>query len=260
MAVRAKVVLIVEYEGTRYHGFQFQENAPTIQEELERALEKLTGKKTRVIGASRTDAGVHAQGQVVSFRTGSSFSPTTWVRALNYYLPWDIAVKRAGYVRADFDVRREALSREYCYQIWNSPARAPLKQRFALLVTQPLEERAMDQACQTMVGRWDFASFASSMKGRRQSTVRTMYRTGVGRKGELVTIEMVADSFLPHQVRNTVGALIRVGQGRMGIEEFCGIAQARKPGLAGPAAPAHGLCLMKVNYPEPWGEPGNENL
>jgi tRNA pseudouridine38-40 synthase len=259
LASGAKVVLIVEYEGTRYHGFQFQENAPTIQEELERALERLTGERTRVIAASRTDAGVHAQGQVVSFRTAARFPSTTWVRALNYYLPRDIAVKGASYVPADFDVRRGAVSREYCYRIWNSPARSPLKQRYALLVTQPLAEAAMDQACQSLVGRRDFASFATSMKGRRQSTVRTLYRSGVKRRGELVTVEMVADSFLPHQVRNTVGALIKVGQGRMGVEEFCRMAQARKPGLAGPAAPAHGLCLVRVNYAEPWGESVDEN-
>ena len=260
MEVKSNVALIIEYEGTRYHGFQFQENASTVQEEVERALEKLTGGKIRVRGASRTDTGVHARGQVVSFRTGSGLSPSTWVRALNHYLPRDIAVKRACHMRADFDVRGEALSREYCYRIWNSPGRSPLRERFALVVNWPLAERPMGLALQTLEGCHDFASFASSLRGRERETVRTVYRTGVEREKEMVSIRMEADSFLPHQVRNTVGALIRVGQGKMEIEEFDGVTRARKPGLAGPAAPAHGLSLERVNYPESIREPGNENL
>ena len=141
-----KIVLIVEYDGTRYHGFQWQKQASTIQAELEKAVGKLSGEAVRVVGASRTDAGTHAKGQVVSFRTGREFPMATWVKGLNAYLPVDIAVKGASEARDSFDVRREATRREYAYYILNSPARSPLQERYTYLVPRSLDVGAMGEA------------------------------------------------------------------------------------------------------------------
>ena len=254
-----KVVLIIEYDGTNYHGFQLQAGEPTIQEEIELALRQLTGENTRVVAASRTDAGVHARGQVVSFRTSSLLPPATMVRALNYYLPADIAVRAAYRVRDTFNVRRHALSREYHYYILNRPTRSPFKANFSYLVPTPLDTSAMGEACQLLIGEHDMASFATGDITTR-NTRRTVYQAGIKRDGELVIFNMVANSFLPHQVRNTVGALIQVGLGKMTVAEFNSIIEARKPGTAGPTAPAPGLCLMRINYPRPFEEEVDENL
>jgi len=243
-----KIVLVVEYDGSRYHGFQWQVNLPTIQAELERAIQKVTRERRRVIAASRTDAGVHAKGQVVSFRTESILSPQTFVRALNHYLPEDIAIRDACRVSADFDVRRDAVSREYDYFILNGPTRSPLARGFAYLVASELNTEIMNDACQFLEGEHDFASFATSL-GELRSTVRNVYEAKVTRENKLVTFRMVANAFLPHQVRNTVGLLIRVGLGKVGLEEFRRIMEAKVLGLAGPTAPAHGLRLTRVNYP-----------
>lgn len=244
-----KLTLLVEYDGTHYHGSQLQVNLPTVQGEIEEALWKLTGERTRVSTASRTDAGVHARGQVISFRTGSSLAPQTFVSGLNYYLPRDIAVKAADTANDSFDVRRRAVSREYNYYILNSSTRSPLREGFAYRVTGHLDIEAMNTACLTLIGRKDFASFATNIEKVVINTVRTVYKAEVRNEGELVIFNVVANAFLPHQVRNTVGCLIRVGRGKMSVDEFHSIIEARKPGLAGPTAPAHGLCLTQVNYP-----------
>lgn len=254
MAATTKVVLVIEYDGRRYHGFQWQAGLLTIQGEIEKALGGLTGESTRVIGASRTDTGVHARGQVISFRTGSSLPLLTFVKGLNYYLPRDIAVKAAYRVRDTFNVRRHALSREYNYYIFNSLTRSPIRMRYSYLVGGELNIEAMNQASQTLIGEHDFASFASSVEVKLKSTVRRVFKAGVTKGGELIVFNIVANSFLSHQVRNTVGALIRVGLGRMRIDEFCSIMEAKQFGLAGPAALPHGLCLMQVSYPRPLEE------
>ena len=162
MATGTKIALVVEYDGTRYHGFQLQANAPTIQGEIEESLLKLTGQKSRIKGASRTDAGVHAQGQVASFRTRSSLPLQTFVKGLNHYLPEDIAIKEAFRISDSFDVRRRAISREYKYYIWNSSTRSPLRRSSAHLVSDNLDTEAMNQACQALIGKHNFASFATS--------------------------------------------------------------------------------------------------
>ena len=249
----------MEYDGTHYHGFQLQVNLPTIQGETEKALRKLTGERSRVITASRTDAGVHAKGQVVSFRTRSSLPLETFINGLNYYLPRDIAVKAAHRVSDSFNVRRSALSREYNYYILNSRIRSPFREVFFYLVGGHLDIEAMNQACQALIGEHDFASFASAIGVGIKNTIRRLYRAEMEKDGELVVFNMVANSFLPHQVRNTVGALIRVGLGKMTVDEFHRIIEAKKPGLAGPTAPACGLCLMRINYPHSF-EGYNENL
>jgi len=248
----SKFILLVEYDGTQYHGFQWQVDLPTIQNELEQAIRRFCGQSSRVMAASRTDAGVHAKGQVVSFWAKSTLSTMTLVRALNYYLPGDIAVKSAYRASDDFNVRRDALSREYHYYILNSNTRSPLSQRFALFVPKMLDVEAMNEACQLIQGEHDFASFASSLDDSR-STLRNVHEAGTGEKGDFTVFRIVANSFLPHQVRSTVGLLIRLGLGKIGIEGFRDIMEARSLGLAGPLSPACGLCLEKVNYPEPLG-------
>jgi len=252
-AAGTRIVLIIEYDGTGYHGSQLQANAPTVQGEIEKALQRLTGKRTRIKAASRTDTGVHAMGQVVSFGTDSTLPLKSFVEGLNHYLPRDIAVKEAFKVNNAFDVRRGAVSREYRYCILNSPTRSPMRQDFSYRVNGKLDVGAMNQACRALIGRHDFASFISSAEtARRKRTVRNVLKAEITLDGDMIVLDMVADSFLPHQVRNTVGSLLKVGQGKMTVDEFNDMVEAKTPGLAGPTAPADGLCLMKVNYPVPF--------
>jgi len=244
--------LLIEYDGTQYYGFQWQLGLPTIQSELEQAIGRLCGQSSRAMAASRTDTGVHAKGQVVSFWAKSKLDTMTLVRALNYYLPEDIAVKAAYRASDDFNVRRDALSREYRYYILNSDTRSPFSRRFALFMPRMLDIQAMNEACQLIQGEHDFASFASSLDGRK-STLRNVYESGIEKKGDFTVFRIVANSFLPHQVRSTVGLLIRLGLGKIGIAEFHDIMEARSLGLAGPLSSPCGLCLEKVNYPKPLG-------
>jgi tRNA pseudouridine38-40 synthase len=248
----SKFILLIEYDGTHYYGFQWQVGLPTIQSELEQAIRRFCGQSSRVVAASRTDAGVHARGQVVGFWAKSTLDTMTLVRALNYYLPGDIAVKEAYRAADDFNVRRDALSREYHYFILNSNTRSPFSRRFALFMPKVLDIRAMNEACQLIRGEHDFVSFASSLDGN-MSTLRNVYEAEIEKKGDFTVFRIVANSFLPHQVRSTVGLLIRLGLGKIGIEDFRDIMEARSLGLAGPLSPACGLCLKKVNYSKPLG-------
>jgi len=241
------ILCVVEYNGTAYHGFQLQANEPTIQSELERALGELTGEETRIIGASRTDAGVHALGQVIGFRTRSDLKLRSFVEGLNHYLPRDIAIKAARQAYKDFHLRKEAKNREYRYRILNSPQRSALEDGRAYQVTTSLDADAMNNASRKLIGTADFASFTQA-DNYSESTVRTVYRAEVTRNGELVSFDITADSFLKQQVRRTVGALIRVGSGELTIEAFEDILKAKRYGLAAPTAPPYGLYLMKVNY------------
>jgi tRNA pseudouridine38-40 synthase len=248
-----KVVLIVEYDGTNYYGFQWQPGAPTIQGEIEAAVKRLTGEELRVIAASRTDTGVHARGQVVGFRTDSLLPEDAFVGGLNYYLRCDIAVKAAYRVDDSFNVRRDAISREYSYCICNSRVRSPMLAGRALQVVSPLDTATANLACESLVGEHDFASFTTGDGTGLKTTVRRVISAGLEREGDQVTFDIEASSFLPHQVRNTVGVLVRVGLGKMSVAEFKSIMDAREPGAAGPTVPACGLCLNKVNYPSPLG-------
>jgi tRNA pseudouridine38-40 synthase len=247
-----KIVLVLEYEGTNYCGFQFQENGPTVQSEIEKAVLQLIGEDLRVVCASRTDTGVHAKGQVVSFRTHSVHAEETFVKGLNFYLPQDIAVKAAYKVDASFNVQRDAVSREYRYYIFNSPSRSPLWRRYSYQVARRLDLEAMRRAAQSLVGEHDFTSFVTCFDESVKSTIRRVHRAEIKREGDLAIFEIEAKSFLPHQVRNTVGTLIRIGLGKITIEDIQAIMEAKKPGLAGPTTPAHGLFLMRVNYPGPF--------
>ena len=248
------MVLVVEYDGTSYYGSQWQTGLPTIQGEIEKALQKLTGESIRIAMAGRTDAGVHARGQVVSVRTGSTLSTETFISGLNHYLPQDIAVKSAHTAGGSFDVRRSAVSRRYRYSILNTRTRSPLREAFACRITGTLDVAAMNRACRALIGEHDFASFASGVGGDDKSTVRRVYRAEVTREGDLVVLDMVANAFVRHQIRSTAGCLVRIGLGRMSQDEFRSIIEARRPGLAGPTLPACGLCLVRVEYPHPFEE------
>lgn len=245
-----RMALVVEYDGTRYYGSQLQADHSTIQSALEKALENLTGQRVRVSMASRTDAGVHARAQVVSFKTDAVLPLEAFVHGLNHCLPNDIAVRSAHKVPLAFNPRRMATSREYVYTILNSATRSPLTARFAYRVAGTLDCRAMDRACQALIGVHDFTSFASAIGAEpEKSTIRQVFSAGVVRNDKLITFRIAANSFVRHQVRCTAGALVQVGLGKMSMAEFAGLLETRQPGLAGPTLPACGLCLECVTYP-----------
>lgn len=239
----------MEYDGSRYQGFQLQRSAPTVQAELEKAIERLTGEKTRIKAASRTDTGGHARGQVVAFDTRSSHARQTWAKALNAILPEDVAVRGVYETPAGFDPRRRATSRVYRYTIVNAPTRSPMLRRTAHWMRTPLDVERMAAAARTFVGVRDFAAF-TVQAARGKSTVRRMDRWEVWRDGELVVMEAEANAFLMQQVRRTAGALTQVGLNKMTLEEFGDLVEGRAKGPAGPLLPACGLCLERVVYPD----------
>ncbi|MBN1190035.1 MAG: tRNA pseudouridine(38-40) synthase TruA [Dehalococcoidales bacterium] len=252
--------MVLEYQGTNYSGFQYQVNAPTIQETLEKAILKLTREVLRVTASSRTDSGVHAAGQVVSFLTGSNIKAGEIMEGLNYYLPPDIAVKESYKINKAFNVQLDAVSRQYQYRILNTRSRSPLFREFTFQVRNSLDTEVMNEACSLLEGEHDLASFITKFsRSVIKSSIKKVYSVKVFRDGEMVVLDMTAQSFLPHQVRNTAGMLIRIGLKKLDIESFKNILEEKKPGLAGPTAPACGLCLLRVNYPRPLGE-YNEDL
>jgi tRNA pseudouridine38-40 synthase len=248
--ITTRIALIVEYDGTNYFGSQFQSDQPTIQSELEKALEKLTGEHIRIGMASRTDTGVHARGQVVSFKTTSTIPLEAFVHGLNHHLPDDISVHSAYKTALSFDARRTAINREYSYTLTSSKTRSPLTARFTHRITGKLDIGAMNKACRSIIGTHDFASFASDIGDEPEmNTVRNVEQADVSSNGELIVFTMVANAFLRHQVRNTGGALVQVGLGKMSESEFNRRLELKTPGIAGPALPPCGLCLVRVNYP-----------
>jgi tRNA pseudouridine38-40 synthase len=240
-----RLALLLEYDGSRYGGSQLQKRTPSIQGELEAAIERLTGERSRAAFAGRTDAGVHAVGQVAAFSTQSALGIEVFVRGLNAWLPEDISVCWAVDVPRDFDPRRQATGRTYCYRIYNAPVRSPLRRRDAWHVVEPLDTGRMQRAASALVGEHDFAAFS-----RREgtSTTRDVRRCDVTRQGATVTLEIEANAFLRHQVRRTAGALVQVGKRKLSLTEFRRLLRQAEPATAGPVAPAHGLCLIRVDY------------
>lgn len=245
-----KLACTLEYDGAAYFGFQLQAGLRTIQGELERSLRQATGEEIRVTAAGRTDTGVHALGQVVSFRSETSLPPATLVRAVNYYLPQDIAVQSAWRVRESFDARRSARSRQYRYYILDRPVRSPLWRRYAYRVSYQFDLPAMQEACSLLVGEHDFAAFAAAADQVGRHTVRTIYAAELKREDDLLVLDVVANAFLTHQVRNTVGTLLEVGRGKLAVARFAALLTREERRPVGPAAPPHGLYLVRVNYPE----------
>lgn len=239
---------VVEYDGTDFFGFQRQPGRETIQGCLERAVATLTGEQVTVHGAGRTDAGVHAEGQVVNFFTTSRIPIERWPYALNSCLPGAIVVKAADHVSADFHARKSAVAKTYRYTIWNAPFPSALWGRFSYHVALPLDVAAMREAAALLVGRHDFAAFQAAGSTPVRSTVRHLQRLEIVRDGPRIDVVAKADGFLYHMVRNIVGTLLLVGGGRRTPEWVGEVLTSRRRELAGPTAPAHGLCLLLVEY------------
>ena len=244
--VQRRVMAVIEYDGTDYLGFQLQAEGRTVQGEVERALAKITRRETRVISAGRTDAGVHAIGQVISFVPQWKHSLPELHRAMNALLPEDVAVHQMAWVADDFHPRFDAVSREYRYTVLNQSLRSPLARRFAYHYLKPLDVEAMDRAASCLVGSHDFASFGRPPQG--ESTVRQVHRAECTRQDQFIYFDIVANAFLYRMVRNIVGALLLVGVGELSPKGFEEILQARDRRRASPPVPAHGLCLIRVNY------------
>ncbi len=240
-----RIALLLEYDGTEYCGSQYQENGPSIQGELESAINNLTAERVRAAFAGRTDAGVHALGQVAAFDTDSAIPLESIVSGLNHFLPEDVAVKRAAEVDAELDPRRDAKNRVYAYRIDNRPLRSPLLRNRVWHVDRPLDVAAMQPAANHLIGVQHFAAFAAPFDGR---TERTLRRCEIMGSCEQLTLRMEAQAFLPHQVRRTVGPLVEVGLGRMTEDDLVALLNAAKPSTAGPAAPPCGLYLAHIEY------------
>ena len=256
-----RLALIVEYDGTCYAGFQYQKNARSIQEEIKEAITRFTGERVRVRAAGRTDAGVHARGQVVAFDTVADHPMQTVIRALNHYLPEDIAVRSARQVREDFDPRRDAISRRYRYTVMNSTTRSPLHRQMSYQVSTTLDLDSMAKAARLFRGVHDFARFAGrpSREGPVLSTVREVFSLSVEKTGESVTIEVVGNAFLTHQVRRMAGALVDLGRGALTSRDLEDMLTGRPTEAVARTLPARGLCLMGVQFKESLFDSGEED-
>jgi len=240
--------LQLEYDGGPYVGWQRQDNGASIQQALEEAVRAFCGEITSAVAAGRTDAGVHALGQVVHLDIAKQCSPETLRDALNFHLkPQPIAVLEATVADSDFHARFSALGRAYRYRIVNRRAPLTIDHGRAWWVANTLDAQAMAAAAQCLVGRHDFTSFRSSIC-QAASPVKTLDRLDVARDGEEIRIEAEARSFLHHQVRNIVGSLKLVGEGRWVTEDLAAALAARDRRAAGPTAPPAGLYLSGVRY------------
>ncbi|HSV73148.1 MAG TPA: tRNA pseudouridine(38-40) synthase TruA [Chthonomonadales bacterium] len=239
--------LTVEYDGTEYAGFQWQAEHRTIQGELEAAVGRLAKAEVRVTGAGRTDAGVHALGQVVSFRAATRMPAEAWAPAMNALLPRDIAVASASETEDGFSARYSARSRVYVYLLLNRPTRGALLDRYCWHWRDPLDVDAMREAGRRLLGTHDFAAWANSSDEVR-STVRTMVRCAVRPVGRFVVVMVEANAFLYGMVRNIVGTMVAVGRGRLTPDDMERITASRRRSEAGACAPARGLCLLRVRY------------
>ncbi len=243
---------LLEYDGTAYHGFQRQRaDQPTIQSKLEEALYQITQQPVTVTGAGRTDAGVHALGQVVGFSIEWQHGITALQNALNAHLPDDIAVLQlketppqegASHFHPRFDARRRA----YQYVIWNAPTRRPLTRRYSWQVTRPLTVDRMNAAAAALVGEHDFATFGQPPQG--ESCVRTVFAARWQQTGAQLLFFIEANAFLYRMVRSIVGSLKLVGDGSWTVDDFVTALQRQERAMAGPTAPAQGLFLTSVTY------------
>jgi tRNA pseudouridine38-40 synthase len=239
----------VEYDGTDFAGFQYQAGQRSVQAELERALETLTGQTTRVHGAGRTDAGVHALGQVISFETETRIPIEKLPCALNSALPTDVRAVAAAEAEARFHARFSALSRAYVYVILHRALPSALFGRYTCHYPHPLDLEAMQTGARLLVGTQDFAAWANESR-EVNSTVREVYRCAVRRRGPFVLVYVEANAFLRGMVRSIAGTLLQVGSGKRAPDEMAEITRSLQRSQAGPSAPAKGLCLVKVRYAE----------
>ena len=241
------IKLLLEYEGTAYVGWQRQVQPNSIQQALEEAIARITGAQASATGASRTDAGVHARGQVANFMTSSSLSIEKLRDALNAVLPPDIGVLEAAEAAEDFNARFSAKSKVYEYTIWNRHTRPVLSRLFCWHVHKPLDVERMSAAARLLLGTHDFACFASANTDRVTS-VRTMTEAGVTERDGIITFSLEGNGFLYNMVRAVTGTLVEVGRGKLSVEEFRAILESCDRKRAGRTAPARGLCLVRVEY------------
>ncbi len=246
MAIR-KIKLTIAYDGYSYHGWQVQPGHPTIEQTVEDALANLTGQKVELSGASRTDAGVSALGQVATFQIDSPIPTENFAKAITHRLPPDITIIEAVEVPQDFDVIKDVKSKLYRYTIFTGEVRPVLQIRHCWHIPEKLDVVAMTKAASFLVGKKDFKSFAAAAD-KRESSIRTIFRCDVTHDGNWIYIDVEGDGFLYNMVRNIVGTLVETGVGRMEPEKMIEILEAKDRTAAGPIAPAEGLCLMWIKY------------
>lgn len=243
------IKLVLAYDGTEFHGWQRQAGVRTVQQEVEDVLRRVLRHPLHVLGASRTDAGVHARGQVAAVVTTASIPVENLGRAIGHRLPPDVALVSAATAAAEFHPSRDAYGKLYRYRIFNAVRRPVevLAARYAWHVWYPLDLDAMRAAAAELIGRHDFAAFASQ-GSPRATTIRTVWRIGIRRCAYEVLIDVEGDGFLYNQVRNMVGTLVEVGRGHWLPERVQAILAGCDRSQAGPTAPPHGLCLQWVRY------------
>jgi tRNA pseudouridine38-40 synthase len=245
------VKLILEYDGTRYAGWQVQPNGLAVQEVVERALATLHKSPRRVTAAGRTDAGVHARGQVASFREERPLPLSAYVQGMNALLPEDVAVRRASVEPDGFDARRSARGKRYRYRILNAPTRAPLARLYAWEIFRPLDLDAMRAAAAPLIGRHDFAAFQAADCAAHHA-VRELWRLDlVDAGGGAFDVVVEATAFVKHMVRNFVGTLVEVGLGRRSASSIPDLVKSGDRTQAGRTAPPQGLFLEEVFYDLP---------
>lgn len=242
-----RIKLVVAYDGTGYCGWQLQPNAVTVEEVLNKALTRLLGKEINVIGASRTDSGVHALGNVAVFDTDSLIPPEKICQAVNQFLPEDIRVQSSTEVALDFHPRRTVSRKTYEYRILNRRIALPTNRLYTNFVYYHLDLNKMQEAASYFVGEHDFKSFCS-VKTQVLDTVRTIYRLEVKKEEDLITISVTGNGFLYNMVRIIAGTLIEVGRGALPPDRIREILQGCERELAGPTAPAKGLTLIGIEY------------
>lgn len=240
--------LVLSYEGTRYRGWQRQGNtAGSIQEKLETLLSRLLEQKVELAASGRTDAGVHARMQVCSFRGETERGAEELLRELRRYLPEDIGAVSLEEAEPRFHARLSCREKTYLYRIWNSESPNVFTRRFQLRVPGALDDKAMERAARLLCGEHDFAAFCS-LKNARRSTVRNLRAVEIRREGEELQLYFTGDGFLYNMVRILTGSLLEVGQGHRSPESLAEALQSKDRALAGPTAPAQGLCLWEVKY------------
>ena len=241
------IKLLIEYDGTNYHGWQRQLNAITIQEIMENTLLKFTSEKTPIIASGRTDSGVHALGQVANFKTASQIDDISFKKAFNSLLPKDIVIKDAVTVDDNFNSRYSAKSKVYRYSILNRLYPSSFDYRYSWLIRQPLDLDAMREASSFLIGNHDFSSFRSSTC-EAKDPVRTMIRLDIKSDRDMILLYFEADGFLKQMVRNIMGTLVYVGNGRFKPQTMKKILENKNRTSAGPTAPPQGLFLVEVKY------------
>ena len=239
---------VIQYEGTRYRGWQVQGNTEnTIQGKLEALLSRMEGASVEVHGSGRTDAGVHAAGQVISFRCAGGKSPEEIRDYMNRYLPEDMAVLSVAEAAPRFHARLHAVRKTYVYRIWNDPVRKVFGRRYVTQVEEPLDVERMRTAAAVLCGTHDYRAFCS-LKRFKKSTVRTIEKIAVRQEGSLIEIAYTGDGFLYHMVRILTGTLVEAGLGFRSAESMKEILESRDRACAGRLMPPEGLMLMSVEY------------